>query len=982
MMVDVAAVTTAMRPMQGREQELEALADLVGLTGPSGTATASVLLAGDAGVGKTRLLAALVERAAAAGCRTLVGHCLDFGDSALPYLPFSELFGRLAVADPESARALTAAHPALAALQPGRRLLSGTDGQGAAEHLDRADLLEAVHAACEELAASGPVLLVVEDLHWADRSTRDLLSYLFTRGFDGPVAVVASYRSDDLHRRHPLRASLAQWTRVPGVRRVAVEPLPDDAVRRLVQALVTEGLTEREVWAIVERAGGNAFFAEELVGAAVGDGDARGAGLPVDLADLLLVRLDRLDDAAREVVRAAACSGRRVSHALLAAVVPLADDVLDRALRTAVEHNVLTRLGDDAYAFRHALLAEAVYDDLLPGERVRLHASYTQALLGGRGEGTAAELARHARAAHDRDTAVRASVRAGDEAMSVGGPDEAAQHYQTALELVGVSGTDDVDPVALTVAAADALVASGHPHRARQLVADRLDRLAADTPAADRALLLMTLVLATLMLDGPHDPLPVSTEALALVPDEPTPQRARLLALHARALVDRGRDEEATRWAVEALELGQRLDVPGVVADATTTLAGIDERSGDPAGAERTLAGVVEQARRDGDAVGEMRGRFLLGTLLRDRGESAGAREAFHRAVTAGRESGRPWAPYALEARVMEAEVAYETGCWAECLELTHWAGQPPPLAEAMLLAVQSTVLVHRGDPAAGDLLGQVHRHWTLDGWVAVAAGAAEIESYGARGDVVAMVAAFDEAIVIIDATGYYQARLRLTALLLGRLADAAARAPQADRAELAARVPELVDAVAGVMARVERRRRAFGTEGLAWQARVHAEHLRLRWLADVEPPAERDLVDAWERAVAGFEAMGHVFETARSQARLAAVLRAAGRTAEAREPAATARATAEALGAGTLLGEQAAAPAPRETRRDTALTARETEILGLVAQGRSNGEIARQLFISTKTVSVHVSNILAKLGAAGRTEAAAIARRDGLLVD
>jgi DNA-binding NarL/FixJ family response regulator len=300
-----------------------------------------------------------------------------------------------------------------------------------------------------------------------------------------------------------------------------------------------------------------------------------------------------------------------------------------------------------------------------------------------------------------------------------------------------------------------------------------------------------------------------------------------------------------------------------------------------------------------------------------------------------------------------------------------------------MLLAARATVLVHRGDPAAaGALLGQVHRYWTIDGWVGVAAGAAEIESYGARGDVAAMVAAFDEAIAIIDATGYYQARLRLTALLFGRLADVAARAPQADRARLAGRVPELVDAVAGVLARVERRKRAFGTEGLAWQARVHAEHLRLRWLADVDPPAEPDLVDAWERAVAGFEAMGHVFETARSQARLAAVLQAVGRTTEARELAATARATAEGLGARALLGGPGPAPTPRETRRDATLTTRETEILGLVAQGRSNGQIARQLFISTKTVSVHVSNILAKLGAAGRTEAAAIARRDGLLAD
>jgi DNA-binding CsgD family transcriptional regulator/tetratricopeptide (TPR) repeat protein len=991
MMGDVAATTESMHPLQGRAAELDLLAELVGLTDRP---PRSVVLAGDAGVGKTRLLAELVDRCAAAGWRTLVGHCLDFGDSALPYLPFTELFGRLAADAPEVLASLTDAHVALSHLQPGRRLMSGSgerSPQGMpTENLERSDLFEAIHAALEDLATQGPLLVVVEDVHWADRSTRDLLSFLFTRSFRGPVSVVASYRSDDLHRRHPLRAAAAQWARVPGVQRVQLDPLPDQDVRRLVRVLLTgplAGLAEREVKAIVSRAEGNAFFAEELVGAALGSDGGRGSAVPEDLADLLLVRLDRLDDRSREVVRAAACAGRRVSHALLAAVVTVGDDELDRALRSAVEQNILARVGDDSYAFRHALLAEAVYDDLLPGERVRLHAAYTEALLSARVDGTAAELARHALAAHDRATAVRASVQAGDEAMSVGGPDEAARHYETALELLADGGQGlDVEPVQLTTAAADALVASGDPERARKLVAEQLAQLPESASALQRARVLMALTAAELLLDGPQEPVRNTTHALSLLPDEPTAMRARLLALHARALTECGRDDEATRFALEALGLAQKLDLPSLVADATTTLAGIDQRAGDPAAAERAVAEVVERAHDEGDVMGEMRGRYLLGGLLHERGDLESAVDAFHRGAAAAQAAGRPWAPYGLESRVMEAEVAYELGRWDECLALTDYAGQAPaPLAAAMLSVTRANVLTARSDPAAAPLLAEVRPQWHRDGWIAISAGGAEIEWLGQQGDVATMLATFDRATTMMDATGYYQARIRLTALLFGRLADAAVRAPQAERGRLVERAPELVAAVDRVMHRVEQRKRPFGSEGLAWLAREHAEHQRLRWLADLDPPPEEALVDAWVRAVTAFETRGHAYETARSRARLAAVLRAVGRSSEAGPLVEAAQQTARRLGATPLLAELrrgGGAPAPRDAPGDATLTARETEILALVAQGRSNGEIARQLFISTKTVSVHVSNVLAKLGASGRTEAAAIARRDGLLPD
>jgi DNA-binding CsgD family transcriptional regulator len=205
---------------------------------------------------------------------------------------------------------------------------------------------------------------------------------------------------------------------------------------------------------------------------------------------------------------------------------------------------------------------------------------------------------------------------------------------------------------------------------------------------------------------------------------------------------------------------------------------------------------------------------------------------------------------------------------------------------------------------------------------------------------------------------------------------------PSSEREQLLRRGDDLLAAGQEAIARVEAHGRTVGAEGLAWAARAEAEHLRLRWRSGISTPTEEELLSAWERAVASFDAFGHVFETARSRARLAAVLRSLGRTTEARLHADPAREVAHRLGAAPLLAELRAAgtTAQRSEAGPGALTPREHEILQLVAQGRSNGEIARQLYISAKTVSVHVSNILAKLGAGGRTEAAALARSRGLL--
>jgi DNA-binding NarL/FixJ family response regulator len=984
MMGTVAPDRTATHPLLGRSRELASLADWVGLTGSS--PARAVLLAGDAGVGKTRLLAELLASADQAGWSTMVGHCLDFGDSALPYLPFSEIVGRLASDDPDTVNTLAEAHPAIAALAPGRRMLSGA-GKVQADDIDRSELFEAVHAVIEEFAERGPVLVVVEDVHWADQSTRDLLSFLFARPFRGAVGLVASYRTDDLHRRHPLRATAAEWGRVPGVQRLLLGPLPDADVRKLVRSLHRDlqaaPLREREVARIVDRAEGNAFFAEELLGAA----EMSSTGLPDDLADLLLVRLDRLDDGGRAIVRAASCAGRRVSHALLSHVLELSELEMEKALRSAVDSNVLVHVPPDGYAFRHALLAEAVYDDLLPGERVRLHAAYVKALVSKQVDGVAAELARHARASHDIPTAIQASITAGEDAMAVGGPDEAARHFEIALELLGTAPADhDLDLVGLVSKASDAIIATGHPARALALVTDNLAQLPEDAPAKDRARLLLAVASTSLLIESRGTSLAASTEALALVEERPTALRAKVLSIHARANADEGHEDDAARYAMEALSLAQRLDLPRLVAEATTTLAGIDNRAGQADVALKSLEQVVDLARRDRDTTAEMRGLYLIGQLYFERTNLVEARESYNLAVRAARAAGRPWAPYGFDARLMEAIVAYISGDWDDALSISDVSGQvPPPDAEALMLSIRMMVSAGRGESDAVSLLDEIRPSWPREGQTAINSATAAVDLLGDAGRIPEMLEVFDDMVEDLSQTWnpLFQARIRTTALVLGQLATAAGPASHAERAALMARVPELVSSVEAVKQRVKMRKRPFGPEGVAWVSRVHAEHLRLRWLAGQDSPDEAELLAAWQTTVDDFEAMGHVFETARSRARLAAVLRALGRGAEADAQVALARPVAERLGACPLEAELDAVSArPRVAARRSAdtLTTREAEILALVAQGKSNGEIAKQLFISAKTVSVHVSNILAKLGAGGRTEAAAIARRDGLL--
>ncbi len=987
-MVDVVPDASTLPPLVGREEDLALLTSVALSDG------GLALLGGDAGIGKTRLLAEVAAAAREAGRRVLLGHCVADVGASLPYLPFAEVLAE-AAADPGLRTAALEAAPAVAALLP--------DGSGLAEPaatIERGALYAGVHAALEAVAAHGPVLLVLEDVHWADASSRDLVTLLLTRGFRGPVSVVVSYRSDDLHRRHPLRPALVAWSRLVGVRRLELGPLSDAAVADLV-ARLHPGLAPAEVGGVVRRAEGNAFFAEELAAA------SRGGGTGEDLSRLLLSRVEGLDARAQAVVRLAAVAGRRVGHDLLARLVlelGLASDPadLDVLLRQAVERHVLVPVDRSGYAFRHALLAEAVHDDVLPGERLGTHRALAEAIRADPALGTAGDLARHAVAAGERALAARASLDAARDAMRVGGPAEALRHAETAMTLLGEiradggggdAGDDDLD--AATLAAAAAATAVGRLDRALALLREALDRRGGTMLPERRAEVLGRVAALVRMTEEDVDRLALVEEALALV-DRDGPVRAGLLGLRAEALMDAGREAEAARVAEDAMGLAVRLDLRDLQSEVGGTVARLAERGGDPQESLRRLESVSTAGRATDLAL--LRTLHQIGSLHHRQDRLPEALAAFLRAAGRAREVGLPWAPYGLDARVMAAVLAYETGDWDTARRLTDHRGEdPPPAAAASLDAAGAYVAAATGRPLSPGDLERIRRYWPADGLIAIQSGSAALDALGTRGETRAAGRLHAELVAFLRRTWREErvdAEARLAALRLGPLAEHADRVPARDREALLAEAAELLAAAGAVWP--PGGPVAPGTEGVAWLARVRAENLRLRQRVGVGDVDPADLVAAWREAATAFARRGDPYEEARSRARLAEALRVTGDAAAAADEASRARAHASRLGARPLLAELDRARGPgagrggpyqsgsksgsKSCRESGRLTARELEVLRLLDAGRTNGDIGRQLFISTKTASVHVSNIPAKLGAGSRGEAVALARDRGLL--
>jgi DNA-binding CsgD family transcriptional regulator/tetratricopeptide (TPR) repeat protein len=967
----------------------------------------TLCVGGEAGVGKTRLVARFASEIRRGGGQVLLGGCIELAETALPYAPVAQALRGLGRGlEPAALDELVGpGRPLLARLLPE---LGQEEPAQAAGPTGQARLFEAFLALLERLADRSPAALVIEDLHWADRSTLDLLAFLH-RNLQAGLLLVLTYRSDELHRRHPLRPFLAELDRSGRADRLEVTRFDRvdvaDLLAGILGARPDDSLVER-IW---RRSQGNAFFAEELL-AASQQGDGSGRSLPPSLQNVLLSRVQVLPDEAQATLRVVAAASGRVEHELLAAVSELADADLLAALREAVAHQVLVPdPASETYAFRHALTQEALYAELLPGERARLHAAFARVLAErpelaepNRVAATSARLAYHWVRAHEPARALPAAVEAGLESKSASAFADAQGHFELALELwdqvPGAGERLGLDRAVVLQQAADSAYLAGDPARAITLTRAALAGVDAGRDPV-RAGVLHGRLGEYLRATGGEGVFAEYEAAVGLVPaSPPLAERAQVLAAFGEALITEGRYRESRALCEEAIAIASRIGALAEEGDARRAL-GVDLAF---LGDLDAGVGQLGQARRIAETVGKVdevaRAVANLSGLLEAFGELEEATEvALEGAELAAAQGLGRWHSPFLTAMAARAQLGL--GRWddAEVL-LERAAGRVAPELAAARVYIHSArcqlaLARGRAEAAAGHLAvaREAYAQTVTQPWFATPLFVATAElallegRLGEAGDAVAA------GLAVAGADPGFAAPL--FALGLRAAADRAERArAHRDDHEVAetGRVGTTLIGELGARMAPERADGAMPTPRTeALMLLCQAELARLEGRGDPGP---------WAAAAATWERLGEPYPAAYARLREAEALLLGGLTRERVEASLrAAHRTAGELGAAPLLAEiealarrgrldlgaddeGAPAPAPPSPLDGLGLTAREQEVLGLVALGRTNAQIAETLFISPKTATVHVSNILGKLGVRNRVEAATIAHRLGIV--
>ena len=908
------------------------------------------LIAGEPGVGKTRLIGELEARARDAGLLVLHGESLEFGGEEFPYAPVVAALRDLPLGDEEldeDARgALGALLPRLGPGDGGRRV-SGRFGQGRLYEL----ALELLGRA----AALRPLLIVLEDIHWADRSTRDFVAFLARNLRSEPIALALTYRTGELPREHPTRRLVAELARRPFVTRLDLEPLGRDDVARQLEAIAGGAVPATLADELHALAGGNPFFVEELF-AVRRDGSRT---VPATVADAVELRVTALSDPARSLLAVVAAAGGQAGHGVLERCAP---DALGPALREALDAGLLVR--DDAgVALRHGLIGEVTYAGLVPAERTALHQAIAVAL---QEEGApAAQLADQWHRAGAHAAALDASLEAGAQAADAYAFAEASAHYERALTLWDVVRPAGGDRVDLLSRAAQAARHGGDQPRALAL---GRAALAAHDHAADpeRAARLYERLGEYLSWDD-EAALECYASALALLGDEPTPIRARLLAAQGHALMGLRRWAESRERCERALAVAAAAGDGAQAAAARITLGITLGFLGEAEAGERHLREALATAEgEDG-----LRAHVHLGELLRLRGDHARALETMELGERAAARLG----------------MRGSFGCFMyvnaidDLLRLGRWDEAEARLQEAerMDLGVTAATMLHASAAQLHALRGEAtaaREHLEH---------ARACEELGLPGEFATPFRSAAAALALAErdpqsarehaatALGGPPEPLYMPVLLwLGMRAEAdAAEAARVHRRPVElARADELLAAFPG-----------GGAGVLAYRALAEAERARA---------AGTPLAESWRAAADRFDALGEPHPAAYARLREADALLTRGgdrRTAATR--LAEAHETAAALGAEPLREDVEAlarrarisplqGAAPSAEPAEGLLTRREADVLELLADGLTNREIASRLFISEKTVSTHIGHIYDKLGVHSRVEAAGRARAIG----
>ena len=972
----------------GRRDELALMGELVRALASDGSGGVLVI-GGEAGVGKSRLVEALAELADGQQMQVFVGHCVQFGDEKLPAAPLIEILRDLAVRlDAEEVEAVIgSARKALAGVVPAL----GVPPEGATP-LEAHSLVDLVHGILARLSGRGPVVIVVEDLHWADRTTRDLIGFLASSLADDPVLLVLTYRSDDLHRRHPLLPALAELQRAARPERLDLAPFDVPTTAALVEAISGADLDEVEVAQMHRRSGGNAFYLEELLAAT-----DPGVPVPTTLRDVVLSRSRSLDDDALSILRVASAIGSRIEEDLLERVADLDKPKINAALHELVDTHFLAS-EHRQFRFRHDLTREVFADELLPGERADLHeriAETMQVLAPER----LGEIAHHWYQSGNQADALTAAVAAGEVAKRTGAVAEALIHFERVLELwdrvpasarpAHVSHTD------LLFLAADAADLLQEFRRSVDLARQACDELA-DADSVTRALALVKLS-RWLWNSGQPGIDEATSLACDLVESEPASAGvARVLAWAGSRDMMANKLEQSVECCERALEMARAVGDRKTEANALNTVALCRYLQGVP-GATDDMRAATMLAVEIGENDEVDRGYVNLSEMLALDGR-------YEEAATTALEGLRyleeqDYRGVCAALLIENASRGLEPlGRWEELDRLSEqvqtWRRLDLDVPAPTGLSVSARVMVKRGQTDRARPILEHDLEAELSGYycgnaAVIISGLLEIGLI--EGQIRPERALVETAIDMLSAKHDHRL-LEVMALALRGEADAARAAGHLGDEVAIAEARDLADAWIGHVEHqlAERSETTIAPEFDVLVGQCRAEHSRAH---------NRNDPERWAAVVAGWELLGQPWPTAYSKWRQAeAILLARSRQVEGRSLARRllreAHTAANRLGAKPLISdiedlatraridlasEDIAADSEPESVAPFDLTPRELNVLELVAEGYSNGRIGKELFISTKTASVHVSNILRKLGASNRIEAAAIANTAGI---
>jgi DNA-binding CsgD family transcriptional regulator len=958
--------------LAGRERELETVVALhsAAVLG-SGTLTG---VTGEAGVGKSRLILALGDHAEQAGTRVVTGTCFEH-HSAVPYAPVAEVL-RAAISafdDADAAARIGSPDPFLLRLVP--ELADGGNLDRALSDVERHRVAQAFCGFVEREARGGAIVVVLEDLHWADAGTVELLPLLARRARAAPILVVITYRSDDLIDRPDLVATLAELQRKRLMTALSLAGLTLAQVEQMVRAILgARGrITPDFVDAVHERTDGNPLFVEELVGALIETGEQdvwdrhaiADLEIPPTIEQAILHRAGALPDGARALLQHAAVLGQRFELDAVRALAGSSESVALSAARTLVDRRLLNEdptTGE--LRFHHALTRDAIYGHLLVAERRTLHRQAAETLArvySERLDEHAGEIALHHAAAGDDEGTRRFALRAAEYATSVGGMTDARGQYELALRLT----TEPRERAELlrTLGRLDAEL--GDMDRSIENLHAAASAFAAIDDRRGQARALLDMSRSVLMNGDRARSLSVRMSVLELL--EPEGECVELAAAY-RALgsfhmLDSG-VAPAVEWSERAIALGRRLGAEETVVAATIDLGSALGLGSEPDDGVRHLRKGLAAARRDGWANQAARGYQNLGHLLTLHGRDAEAVAE----LTAGIE-------YCAQSGLDFSRMLCTCHLGGSLRLLGRWTEAEEHLAAVLAVGIDQESRKYL--LLAGEELGALRADQGR--WGEAARLRDMIEPLALERDELQHVAPLRTLSARIamageDSGAAWRELDALRAYWRERADDTVFGPPALTLAcELGARTGE-VERVAPFHADLAR----AAPNALSAAAACLAEADGHVALATGDPAAA---ARSFETALAAWERFERPFDRARAL-RLLGEARTRSSAPDAAGALHAARTVFLELGAGYELKLTEAAlrrageripHGPRAATRAApgGLTARETEVARLVADGRTNAEIARSLVIAPRTAAAHVGHILTKLGFSSRAQIA-----------